>query len=93
MENQKFIEVPKEFWGKDNIRWLRVTDERLEGKGVTVDLYQELSEGHIYDWWFETLEIAEEFVEENYGVIQEDWLSADDLLKKGLEIPDDTYEG
>jgi hypothetical protein len=73
----------------EEIRWLVVADETLEGQGVSVFLHESLSEPCKYDHWFQTIGEAYEFAEENYGIRPHDWQTADSLKAQGIEIVDE----
>lgn len=68
----RFVRVKIEFQ-VDEIRWIEIEDKRGTQEGVFVLLYEETTEPCKYDWWFQTIEEAQQFAEQNYGIRPDEW--------------------
>ncbi len=88
MDTPKFAHVATEYQAQ-GIQWLRLSPGSAQEEGVFILLYKELSKPCLYDYWFENLEIAKKWAEKYYGVNADDWTTADDLIKRGIQIIDE----
>lgn len=85
MKNHRFAKVAPENQ-KQGIRWIRLVPFDEIQNGVGLEYYSELSETFLFDDWCENLELALERAKELFGVVAEDWKSADQLIQNGIEI-------
>ena len=70
---------------KDEIAWLRLVKHEPKN-GVSIFVYRCLAESCEGDWWFEKVELALSFAEEQYGVKPEDWIPSEKLKETGIDI-------
>jgi hypothetical protein len=76
-----FAEVPKPYQ-KQNIQWLAIWKE--EKGGVFVFHFENVTKPCMYDDWFQTVEEALDCCQEQYNIQQNDWMTRDELCKKGI---------
>jgi hypothetical protein len=88
MDIQQFAYIQKEYQ-RQNIRWLRISPDASKTGGTFILLYQDLSNTSLYDYWFESLEIAQKWAKKYYGVEESDWKSRESLEQDGIDIIDE----
>lgn len=88
METQKFAFIPEEYQSQD-IRWLRISPNTDKTGGVFILLYHDLSKSSLYDYWFENINIAQQWAEESYGIKEQDWRTRESLENDGMQIIDE----
>jgi hypothetical protein len=60
---------------EQGIRWIVLEEDRSDSGGVFLYLHQDLNEACLYDYWFETIEQAEQHAFNRWGISKEDWES------------------
>jgi hypothetical protein len=80
----KYAQIRSEFQA-GGLTWLGIEDKSAAREGVFVFLYEDVTQPCRYDWWFQTIEEALQFAEDNYGVRPHEWETADDLRARGIE--------
>ena len=85
-KNHRFAKVKPEFQHQE-IKWVRMV---IRNNGIGVLLYDDINSRCLYDDWYETLELAKEGVNRVYGIEDSDWKTAEDIIKLGFEITDES---
>ena len=80
-----FAYIKPEFQSQ-GIKWLGIEDMTKSGGGVFLFLYEDITKPCKYDDWFITLEEALKHAQEYYGVIEDDWETAEELKARGIDI-------
>lgn len=72
-----------------NIRWARISPDTSNTGGIYLLLYQELSKGSLFDYWFENIDAAKMWANKHYGITKEDWRTRESLEQEGIQIIDE----
>lgn len=58
------------------LKWITLEQDHLGSGGVFLFLHQNLNEPCIFDYWFETIQQAEQEALKRWGISKEDWEDA-----------------
>ena len=86
--NQKFANIPDKYQNQ-GIKWLRLSPGTTKQDGIYILLYDDISKTSLYDVWFQNTEIAEIWVEEQYGIKLNDWKTSAELGHMGIKTIDE----